>query len=58
MASQVSMKPAHELGLKFRFHYHIIYEESSLSRGEECKQSKRESVTHDYERDVRATIAM
>ena len=45
------MKPAHKLGFKFRFLYHIIYAASSLSRGEERKKvSKRESVTHDCER--------
>ena len=51
------MKPAHELGLKFRFHYRIIWAESSrLSRGEERKQSNCEDVTHECERDVRATM--
>ena len=32
------MKPAHKLGFKFRFLYHIIYAASSLSRGEERKK--------------------
>ena len=51
---QVPMKSVLELGLKFRFHYHIkrILAASSLSRGEERKKSKREIITHDCERDV------
>ena len=54
--SQVSMKPAYQLGSNFVFHYHIIKAASNLSRGEERKTSKRESLTHDCERGVRATM--
>ena len=56
MASQFPLKPAHELELKFRFHYYIIKAAISLSRGEEPKNSKRKGVTHNRERDVRATM--
>ena len=56
MASHVPLKPANKLELKFRFHYHIIKAAISLSRGEESKKSKRKSVAHNRERDVRPTM--
>lgn len=57
VASQVSMKPAHGLGLTFRSYYRIFQFTSSLSLGEERQKSERENVTHDCKRDVRKRAA-
>ena len=59
LASQVPMKPTHELGLlkfskvKFPLYHHLGCEQS---RGQERKNSKRGTVTHDCEHGVRATM--